>query len=135
MSKEETATFTTSELTEEHIQYFITCARKRQYRETSHPLEQELPQLLWVRICQAAELLKTRFGAKRVWLFGSLAHQAWFSPDSDVDLAVEGLNTADYWAACQAVEDILVDREVDLIEVESASASLLQAIQRYGKLL
>jgi len=36
-------------------------------------------------------VLKSRFGARRVVLFGSLAHAAWFAPHSDVDLAVEGL--------------------------------------------
>ena len=41
-------------------------------------------------------MLKTHFGARRVVLFGSLTYAAWFIPDSDVDLVVEGLVGDDY---------------------------------------
>ncbi len=40
---------------------------------------------------RAAAALKSRFEVHRVLLFGSLAHEAWFVADSDVDLAGEGL--------------------------------------------
>ena len=80
----------------------------------------------------ASALLKTRFGARKVLLFGSLAHEAWFVPDSDVDLVVEGLAGEDYWQAWRLVEETIQDRPVDLIELESASASLQHAIERYA---
>jgi predicted nucleotidyltransferase len=84
------------------------------------------------RIREAAAALKTHYGARRVVLFGSLAHAAWFMPDSDVDLAVEGLAGDDYWQAWRLVEEIIGDRPVDLIEIEMAGESLRRAIQRYG---
>jgi predicted nucleotidyltransferase len=65
-------------------------------------------------------------------LFGSLAHEAWFAPDSDVDLAVEGLASDDYWRARGLAEEIIGDRLVDLIEIETAGESLRRAIERYG---
>jgi predicted nucleotidyltransferase len=65
-------------------------------------------------------------------LFGSLAHEAWFAPDSDVDLAVEGLRVEDYWRAWRLVEDIIADRPVDLIDIGAVGDSLRRAIQRYG---
>jgi len=77
-------------------------------------------------------VLKARFGVRRVVLFGSLAHAAWFVPDSDVDLAVEGLAGDDYWRAWRQIEEIIGDRPVDLIEIEMAGESLRRAIQRYG---
>jgi len=76
--------------------------------------------------------LKARFGVRRVVLFGSLAHAAWFVPDSDVDLAVEGLVDGDYWEAWRLVEEVIGDRPVDLIEIERAGESLRRAIERYG---
>ena len=79
----------------------------------------------------AAEL-KNRFEIKRVILFGSLANTDWFTPDSDVDLAVEGLNSDFYWQAWRLVEDIIDTRPVDFIELETAKDSLQQAILRYG---
>jgi uncharacterized protein len=85
-----------------------------------------------IRVRRAARVLKEEFGARRVVLFGSLAHQAWFAADSDVDLAVEGLLAEHYWDAWRAVEDIVADRPVDLIEIESASPSLLESVERHG---
>jgi predicted nucleotidyltransferase len=67
-----------------------------------------------------------------VVLFGSLAHMAWFMPDSDVDLAVEGLAGDDYWEAWRQVEEIIGDRPVDLSEIEMVGESLRRAIQRHG---
>jgi predicted nucleotidyltransferase len=77
-------------------------------------------------------MLKSRFGVRRVVIFGSLAHAAWFIPDSDVDLAVEGLAPKDFWQAWRIVEEIISDRPVDLIELEAASESLRRAIKRHG---
>jgi predicted nucleotidyltransferase len=84
------------------------------------------------RVRQAAAALKARFDVHRVVLFGSLAHEAWFVPDSDVDLAVEGLPSKDYWRAWRLVEDMIIERPVDLIDMETATASLRRAIERYG---
>lgn len=123
---------TALELTREQLRRRYRKARRHQ--PPSSPLtagewlEQEA---LLQRTAQAAKVLKTRFGARRVILFGSLAHRAWFAPDSDVDLVVEGLK-GDYWQAWRSVEEIVGDREVDLIEIESAPNSLHRAIQRYG---
>ncbi len=79
-----------------------------------------------------AQALKVRFGVRRVVLLGSLAHGAWFAPDSDVDLAVEGLHAADYWAAWRLAEEMIADRPVDLIEMERVGSALRRAIERYG---
>ncbi len=73
-----------------------------------------------------------RFGVRRVVLLGSLAHGAWFAPDSDVDLAVEELHATDYWAAWRLAEEMIADRPVDLIEMERVGSALRRAIERYG---
>ena len=50
-----------------------------------------------------------------------------------MDLAVEGLKSGkDYWDAWQVVEEIISDRPVDFIEIETSGDSLRHAIQRYG---
>lgn len=59
-------------------------------------------------------------------LLGSLAHGACFVPDSDVDRVVEGLAGED------DAEEIIGDRSVDLIELETARGSLRRAVERYG---
>ena len=49
-----------------------------------------------------------------------------------MDLAVEGLAADAYWEAWRLAEEIVGDRPVDLIEIETASPSLREGIERYG---
>jgi len=84
------------------------------------------------RIQKAADEIKSRFKVRRIVLFGSLAHEGWFASDSDVDIAVEGLQGDDYWRAWRIAEETIKDRPVDLIEIESSSEALRQAIENYG---
>lgn len=123
---------TALELAREGWKPYLEGARRRPAPPEPTPAEQGERARLLARVRQAAEALKARFEVKRVVLFGSLAHAAWFAPDSDVDLAVEGLAEADYWEAWRLVEEVIGDRLVDLIEIEKAGASLRRAIERYG---
>jgi predicted nucleotidyltransferase len=123
---------TALELTREGWKSYLEAARRRPVPSELTSAERRARERLLDRIREAAVLLKARFGAQRVVLFGSLAHVAWFVPDSDVDLAVEGLAGDDYWQAWRLVEEIIGDRPVDLIEIEMVGESLKRAIQRYG---
>jgi predicted nucleotidyltransferase len=70
-------------------------------------------------------LLKNRFGARRVILFGSLAGQGVWHSHSDIDLAVEGVDPADFFKAYAACADLLPrGLELDLVPLESASPEL-----------
>ena len=123
---------TALDLTREEWKSYLEAARRRPAPAGLTPAEQHERERLLDRIREAATVLKTRFGARRVILFGSLAHAAWSTPDSDVDLAVEGLVGEDYWRAWRVLEAIIEDRPVDLIETEMAGESLRRAIQRHG---
>ena len=123
---------TALELSREEWKPYIEAAIRRPGLPGPTPTERAEREKLLSRIREAAAMLKARFGIPRVVLFGSLAHMAWFRPDTDVDLAVEGLSGGDYWNAWRVVEDTIGDRPVDLIEIETAGASLQRAIQLYG---
>lgn len=123
---------TALELTRKEWQRYIEAARKRPARHQITSAERREREELLGRVRNVAAALKTRLGAHRVILFGSLANQDWFTPDSDVDLAVEGLAVEDFWKAWQLAEELIGDRPVDLIEIETAKESFRQAIQRYG---
>lgn len=96
------------------------------------PEEQRERDRLLARVRELAKMLKRQFGVRKVVLFGSLARMSWFTPGSDVDLAVEGLETRKYWRAWKLAEEIIADRPVDFVEIESVSDSLKKAIDRYG---
>ncbi|NOX63199.1 MAG: nucleotidyltransferase domain-containing protein [Chloroflexi bacterium] len=123
---------TALELTREEWQPYLQAARRRQAPQALTPTERQERERLLDRVRELATVLKKRFHARRVVLFGSLAHTAWFAPDSDVDLAVEGLAPDAFWEAWRLAEEIIGDRPVDLIEIESATSSLRKAIERYG---
>lgn len=70
---------------------------------------------------RCAELLRRRFGAKRVILFGSAAGDAPWHNRSDLDLAVEGLRPEDHLRALNACYELLPPGlELDLVPLESA---------------
>lgn len=119
-------------LTREGWKTYLEAARRRPAPPAPTPVERGERERLLARIREAAAALKARFGVRRVVLFGSLAHEGWFVSDSDVDLAVEGLASDDYWVAWRLVEEVIGDRPADLIEVEMAGESLRRAIERYG---
>lgn len=113
-------------------QRYLKAGRHRNRPATPAVSKGEDLEPLLARVKEAADVLKQRFGVRRVVLFGSLAHRAWFASDTDVDLAVEGLHAQDYWQAWKVVEDVVGDRPVDMIEIERAKPSLRQSITRSG---
>ena len=123
---------TALELDRVEWQRYLKAAKQRRRAKASTPQEHREKQHLMAQIRKLAEELKSRFDVHRVVLFGSLAHEAWSISDSDVDLAVEGLSEDAYWDAWRLAEAMISDRSVDLIELEKASPSLREAIDRYG---
>lgn len=123
------------ELTPAELKRYRDAARRRAAARALTPADAAARDDLLKRVRSAAAALRTRYGARRVILFGSLAHEAWYVADSDVDLAVEGLAGDTIWRAWRAVEEIIGDRPVDLIEIETAREPLRGAIERTGVLL
>ena len=111
---------------------YLKSSRHRIPEAQLSPSEQKERKHLLIQIQKAADEIKSRFKIRRIVLFGSLAHEGWFSQHSDVDLAVEGLQGGDYWQAWRIAEEAIKDRSVDLIEIESSGIALRQAIDRYG---
>ena len=86
----------------------------------------------WSIARRAAYLLREEFGATRVIAFGSLAHNAWFGSQSDIDLAVEGIPAEAFWRAWCALDRLDPAVDIDLIAIEAASDSLRNEIVRQG---
>jgi predicted nucleotidyltransferase len=84
----------------------------------------------WKLARKAAELLRTRFQAKRVAVFGSLLHEARFTRWSDIDIAVWGIPADQTFRAIGAVMDLDSSLELNLVDVNTCSPSLLRAIEQ-----
>ncbi|MBS9391252.1 hypothetical protein PN450_08375 [Dolichospermum lemmermannii CS-548] len=79
---------------------------------------------------QCAKILKERFGAEKVVLFGSLLDHQQMSWRSDIDLAVWGLPEKDYFKAVGVLLDIAEDCSLDLMEAQHAKPYILPAISQ-----
>lgn len=77
-----------------------------------------------------AEILKTRYSARRVILYGSLARGD-FREGSDIDLLVEGM-TGSYWDAYVHAERAAAPFVVSLVCAEDASPELLESVSKEG---
>lgn len=77
--------------------------------------------------------LVDELGARRVFLFGSLA-SGQVHERSDIDLAVEGVPLEGYWRALVRLSD-LAGASVDLVLLEDASPSLRRRVAAHGELL
>lgn len=84
---------------------------------------------------RCADILVKRFGARRVWLYGSLVCGDRFDPGhSDIDLAVEGLR-GDLFRAVVDLMDAARPFAVDVKELETASPELAEAVRSDGEVL
>jgi len=79
----------------------------------------------------AALLLRERFGATRVLLFGSLARGR-FHAASDIDLAVWGVNPELFFRAWNAVAAIAPEIEFDLVPGDDARHPVREEIEATG---
>ncbi|GMV39796.1 MAG: hypothetical protein AMXMBFR64_15120 [Myxococcales bacterium] len=86
---------------------------------------------LCARLPEAAALLRARFGATRVGVFGSLARGR-FAEGSDVDLYVDHVAPGRYFEAVASLAALL-DADVDLVELDRAPASLRDLIAAEGQ--
>lgn len=102
-------------------------ARLREARAAAHRA------CLLAKVPELAAILRDRYGARRVLLFGSLA---WGEPDelADLDLAVEGLAAADYF---EALGELLwiSPAPVDLVRLEDAAPGLAARIAAEGRVI
>lgn len=117
-------------LTPEKLAIYRATAQRRREREETE-LEHRRQQG-WTAARQAAELLKMQFNATRVVLFGSLARESGLTRWSDVDIAAWGIAPEDTFRAIGAILDMNTPIEVNLVDVNTCRASLLEEIARNG---
>lgn len=98
------------------------------------PLVAERRERAWKVARAAANLLRIRFGANRVVVFGSLAQKVRFTPWSDIDLAVWGIAPEQFYRAAGAAMDIGLDSgiKVDIVDAEDCSSEMQEMIHRDG---
>jgi len=83
-----------------------------------------------------ARRLVQDFGAREVYLFGSLLDEELAHERSDIDLAVKGLEGKLYFKALSKVWELLpAGVELDLVPLEQARPGLAERVKAEGVLL
>ena len=92
-------------------------------------IRQQRRRKAWRIARTAAALLKSKYHATRVVVFGSLTDKERFSLWSDLDLAVWGVTPGDYFDAVAKVLDIGGEIKTDLILAEKCKPPLREVIE------
>jgi len=117
-------------LTPEERKKYVSGWLKRQ-KEKEEQLRRQR-QLAVEKASQIARMLKVKYGAKKVILFGSLAYGSTLWSQSDIDIAVEGIDEEKYLDIAWEAAQIALPFKVDLVPLERASESLKAKIERKG---
>lgn len=86
----------------------------------------------WEVARRVADLLRERFGATRVVVFGSLTRAEWFTEWSDVDIAAWGIPPGEFFRAVALVTGFSPEFKIDLIDPETCRPSLKERIEQEG---
>ncbi len=117
----------------EQMEIYRSAARQRQ--EAEQKVCAQRAKQAWVVAEKAAALLKQRFQAEQVLLFGSLLKPESFDQHSDLDLAAWGIPEEDFLRAVAAVTSLDSEISVDLVRMEEASQSICRHISKEGQQL
>jgi predicted nucleotidyltransferase len=121
---------TAAQVTDQEIAKYRATAQQRQKQE--HEQQAHRVQRAWILAQQAAQLLREGFGAKEVILFGSLARSDFFHRRSDIDLAVGGIKSQDFWRAWSVLDQLDREFEIDLVDIHTVSPALKLIIDQEG---
>lgn len=120
-------------ISEEQMAVYRQAAKQRaqerlRSRQSRHQRGWEIAQ-------QAAQILKQQYGADKVAVFGSMLSSDRVHEQSDLDLAVWGLDKRLYYEAISRLLDLDPSISIDLVEVETVRPKIQAVIEREGVLL
>ena len=124
---------TSKEIETHELSSYRPWATMEQYRKDPEVFKRK--EVAWKLAREAAEMLKRKYGAARVVVFGSLVRETGFTPWSDIDLAVWGIVAEDFYHAAGEAIDIALEEGVgvDIVDpVVDCGPEFLADIEKEG---
>ena len=118
-------------MTNSDIEPYLKYWKTRQIKEESY--NKQLAKQVREQLPSIIKLLVDEFKANKIILFGSLA-KGGFNDNSDIDLAVSGIEPSQYFKALAQVNSIS-DRWIDLKPLESLEPHFLKRVLETGECL
>ena len=104
-------------------------ARRRGVKKYGCPKLNRGMEKAWKLARKAAKALREQYHVERVAAFGSLLHETRFTEWSDVDIAAWGIAPDQTFRAIGTVMDLDPSFEINLVDVNTCTPSLLKAIE------
>ena len=121
---------TSQELTREKLSVYRAAVQKRHEQEKAELNRRR--EKAWQAAQRAARLLREKFDASRVVVFGSLLRPTGFTQWSDVDIAAWGIAPENTFRAIGAVMDLKGEITVNLVDVDTVRPAFLAVIEQEG---
>ena len=122
-----------STLTSEQIAVYRNSSIKRQQVNIIQTTERR--EKAWRLVQRAAQLLRDKFGATKVVVFGSLLSPANFTNWSDIDIAAWGISPEDTFHAIGEVWELSPEIEINLVDINVAQPNILMSIESTGQIV
>jgi predicted nucleotidyltransferase len=107
---------------------------KKREQEKQGALD-ELFRKAWRDFEKIVEYIIAEHKPLRIWQWGSLLERKYFSENSDLDIAVEGLKSAKEIFQILAWAEDITEFTVDVVELEKVEPEYRDLIKRKGKLI
>ena len=92
-------------------------------------------QSAWESFDRIVELLIQKYHPRRIYQWGSLLNRAYFSFISDIDIAVEGIASAETFFAMYGDAEGLTNFPLDLVQIEKIDKLHAQSIREKGRIV
>jgi predicted nucleotidyltransferase len=89
----------------------------------------------WQDVRHIVEMLVARYQPVRIYQWGSLLDRRHFTDISDIDLAVEGIPTAERFFALYGEADRLTRFSLDLVQLERLEPEFASLIRQHGAIV
>jgi len=86
----------------------------------------------WNKARIISAILKNKYAVKKVFVFGSLTDPELFDENSDIDIAVEGIDEELFYKAMGDIISKIGTFKVDLVDFNDCKKTIFDAIKREG---
>ncbi len=84
---------------------------------------------------QIVKMIIEKYHPKRIYQWGSLIDGSHFTERSDIDIAIEGITSAEQFFAILGEAERLTNFPIDLVQMESIHTLHAESIRRKGKIV
>ena len=107
---------------------------RRREADRQHKLDERF-RTAWEEFHGIVEMIAGEFAPRRIWQWGSLLHRPRFSERSDIDIALEGLGSAERLFQVYARAEELSTFPLDIVELERIEPEYAHLIRTTGRLV